>query len=147
MPLASIQIISPLLTSACANPILVIYPVGKTIAFSLHLNAQNLLIKGNRFVPDSSGGMAHEWLGSSSTASNYRVTIVDNYFEGAHDHAIYCSGLFKSVIANNRAENTGSTAIKTIGSKNVIVNNQIYISCSTNHLTKMLIFLFAFDTT
>lgn len=90
------------------------------------LGAESLLIKGNRFIPDASGGMAHEWLGSSSTASNMRVTITDNYFEGAHDHAIYCSGLFNSVIVNNRVENTGSMAIKTIGSNNVIMNNQIY---------------------
>ena len=88
--------------------------------------ASNLLIQGNRFLPGADGGKAGSWIGSSSTSSNYRISILDNLFAGAHDHAVYCSGIFHSIIANNIGKDTGGTILKTIGTDNVVANNNLY---------------------
>ena len=87
---------------------------------------QNLHIEGNIFKPNASGGKAYSWIQSSSTASSFHATFINNKFDASFDHSFYCSGLFKSVIANNICHNSTGTAIKIIGSDNVIVNNHIY---------------------
>lgn len=87
---------------------------------------QNLHIEGCLFKPNATGGMAYSWIQSGSTASSFHATFINNQFEASFDHSFYCSGLFKSVIANNICHNSTGTAIKIIGSNNVIVNNHVY---------------------
>jgi parallel beta-helix repeat protein len=88
--------------------------------------AQDILIRGNLFVADSGGGQAGSWIGSTSTSSNLGISILGNQFNGCHDHAVYCSGIFHSVIAGNVATGTGGTVLKTAGTDNVIANNNVY---------------------
>ena len=87
---------------------------------------QELHIEGNLFNPNATGGKAYSWIQSGSTASSFHATFINNKFDDSFDHSFYCSGLFKSVIANNICHNSTGTAIKIIGRENVIVNNNIY---------------------
>lgn len=92
----------------------------------LFTGASEMLIRGNIFRPDETGGMAYSWIGSSSTSSSYHIQIIDNQFDGSFDHSVYCSGIQNSVIANNTTFGAVGTAIKVIGKGNIIANNNIY---------------------
>ena len=92
----------------------------------LFVGATELLVKGNVFRPDASGGMAYSWIGSSSSNLSYHVSIIGNQFDGSFDHSVYCSGMQNSVIANNTTFGAVGTAIKVIGKDNIIANNNIY---------------------
>ena len=93
----------------------------------------NLLVEGNRFAPNATGGKAHSWIFFSSTSSSLYVTITNNKFEDSFDHAIYLTGLFYSVVSNNTVHGGASggpnSALKTTGTDNVIINNTIYDDC------------------
>jgi len=99
---------------------------GTQIQGIFFIGATTLLIRGNRFAADSSGGKTYSWIGSSSTSHSKYVTIVGNQFSDAYDHAVYCSGLYNSVIANNTVLDIGGVGIKVIGSNNVIAKNNLH---------------------
>ena len=100
--------------------------IGTNVHGIAYTGEQELHIEGNLFKPNETGGKAYSWISSGSTASSYHASFINNKFNASFDHSIYTSGLFKSVIANNICYNSTGTAIKTIGSENVIVNNNIY---------------------
>lgn len=88
--------------------------------------ASDIQIRGNRFVPGEDGGKTGSWIGSTSTSSNIGISILNNQFGSSYDHAVYTTGLFYSVIANNITSDIGGTALKTAGANNVIANNNLY---------------------
>jgi len=85
----------------------------------------DILIEGNRFMANSQGGRAGSWIGSTSTSDNVDVRILNNHFGDRHDHAVYCSGLFWSQVSNNVVRGEGTSAIKTVGTHNIVVQNSI----------------------
>ena len=85
----------------------------------------SLLIQGNHFKPVK-GRSQYQWICSSSTNTNWHVSILGNVFEGAFDHCIYCSGLRRSVVSNNITRDSVSSPIKLIGTDIVVTGNNIY---------------------
>jgi hypothetical protein len=88
-------------------------------------DANDILIRGNRFIADSGGGQAGSWIGSADTHAHTGISILGNQFDGAHEHAVNCSGLSHSVIADNIVSNALGAALKTEGPDNVIANNNM----------------------
>ena len=92
----------------------------------LFRGSHNLTIKSNRFIPGPNGEKGLSWIGSDGTSWTYHVSIIDNKFGSSFGHSIYCSGLHRSIIANNISAYAEHSGFKTIGTCNIIVNNSIY---------------------
>lgn len=88
------------------------------------LSTKGAIIRGNQFSYYEGRGM-FSWISGSGSGRHLHTVISDNTFEGGFDHAIYISGLQKSVVANNTSRDSVGTAIKTVGDDNVIIGNHI----------------------
>jgi len=90
-----------------------------------YVSTNGLVIQGNHFRPRA-GRMQYQWICSSGSGRHLSTSIVGNVFEGAWDHPIYCSGIEKSVVANNTTRRTTGSAIKLIGTDLVVSGNAVY---------------------
>ena len=91
----------------------------------LFWGADGLLIRGNHFKRHQ-GRIQYQWITSGSKYPSYQVSIIGNRFVGGWDHAIYCSGIHRSVVANNTTRDSVGTAIKLIGNNLVVTGNKIF---------------------
>ena len=89
------------------------------------ISTTGMMIQGNHFNYYQGRGM-FSWIGASGSGRHPGTSIVGNVFEGGYDHAIYCSGLVKSVVANNTIRDSVGTAIKLIGDDLTVIGNNIY---------------------
>ena len=88
------------------------------------ISTTGLMIQGNHFSFYEGRGM-FEWICASGSGRHVNTSIVGNVFEGGYDHAIYCSGLTQSVIANNTIRDSVATSIKIVGNEMIITGNSI----------------------
>ena len=91
------------------------------------VGTSGLMIQGNHFKTYE-GRCMYQWIQSSGSGRHPGTSIVGNVFEGAYDHAVYCSGIIRSVVANNTTRNIRSVAIKLIGEDLVVTGNNVYNS-------------------
>ena len=52
--------------------------------------------------------------------------MIDNQFDDNFDHAIYCGGMYSTIIANNTAYNAVGDTIKISGQQIIVSNNTLY---------------------
>jgi len=95
------------------------YYLGVTI-----ISTHGQIIQGNHFGFYEGRGM-FSWVSGSGSGRHESSVISGNVFEGGYDHAIYISGLAKSVVANNTVRDSVATAIKLIGNDLIVTGNHI----------------------